>query len=156
METAMAERLREHQRTVSGLAAAVLRHDPRRQLSTARESLAACHSRLAHTLERTLAASRARSESAEARLFRAAQVSVAARRAAHAELRGELAALSPLAVLNRGYALVQEESGKLVRSVAQLAADQRVGTLLSDGTFTSQILNIQTKNTPKKDKSAPK
>ena len=80
----MAERLRDSQRNIGDLTAAVLRHDPRRQLSAARESLAACQSRLGHALERTLAIARSRAESTEARLYRGrAQVSVAARRAAY-------------------------------------------------------------------------
>ena len=153
MESAMAERLRDSQRSVGDLVAAVLRHDPRRQLSAARESLAALQSRLGHALERSLAIARSRSESTDARLYRAAQVSVAGRRAAYAELRGELAALSPLAVLNRGYALVQDEQGKIIRSVDRLAPNQQLATRLADGTFTSQILAIQAKNKPKKDKS---
>jgi exodeoxyribonuclease VII large subunit len=153
METAIAVRIRQHHRTVGNLTAAVLRHDPRRQLSAARESLTASQSRLAHSLERTLAAARAQSQSAEARLYRAAQVSVATRRAAHAELRRELAALSPLAVLNRGYALVQDGQGKIVRSIDVLTTNQKVGTRLSDGTFTSQVLAIRKQNTSKKDKS---
>jgi len=153
MESALAERLRQHRSTVNDLTAAVLRHDPRRQLSAARESLSASQSRLAHALERTLGAARTQSQSAEARLYRAAQVSVSVRRAAFAELRRELAALSPLAVLNRGYALVQDEQGKIVRSIERLTANQQVATRLSDGTFTSQILTIQAKNTSKKEKS---
>jgi exodeoxyribonuclease VII large subunit len=156
METAISVRIREHHRNIGNLTAAVLRHDPRRQLSTARESLTASQGRLAHALERTLAAARSQSQSAEARLYRAAQVSVAARRAAHAELRRELTALSPLAVLSRGYALVQDEQGTIVRSVDQLTENQQVGTRLSNGAFTSQILAIQKKNTPKKDKSTSK
>jgi len=156
MESAMAERLRDRQRNVSDLAAAVLRHDPRRQLSIARESLSAYQSRLGHALERRLAAARSRSESDEARLYRAAQVSMNARRAAYAELRGELAALSPLSVLSRGYALVQDERGAIIRSVGHLHPNQKLGTLLSDGTFTSQILAIQTKPSSKKEKSTPK
>jgi len=153
METAIAERFRDYRSNVNDFAAAVLRHDPRRQLSTARESLTAFQSRFGHAVERSLGALRSRSETAEARLYRAAQVSVAARRSAYAELRGELAALSPLAVLNRGYALVQDEQGKVIRSVERLAPNQQIATRLSDGSFTSQILAIQAKNKPKKDKS---
>jgi len=156
METAINERLRQHHRAVGNLTAAVLRHDPLRQLSAARESLATSRSRLALALERTLATAQAQSQSAEARLYRAALVSVSARRSAYAELRRELAALSPLAVLNRGYALVHDENGAVIRSIDRLHPNQQVATRLSDGTFTSQILAIQAKNNPKKDKTTPK
>jgi exodeoxyribonuclease VII large subunit len=147
LESAIAERLRDHRATVSDLTAAVLRHDPRRQLSAARETLASCQARLTHSLERTLTSARSRSDSAESHLYRAAQASVASRRSAYAELRRELAALSPLAVLQRGYALVQDEQGAILRSVESLHPSQQVTTRLSDGTFSSQILTVQTRTT---------
>jgi len=139
MESAMTETLRRHQRAVADLRAAVLRHDPRRQLSAARESLAACQSRLGHALERRLSTASHERHHLEDRLYRAAQVSVAARRAAFLNLRNGLLALSPLAVLQRGYALVQDESGAVVRSVAQLAPQQILSTRLGDGSFSSKV-----------------
>jgi exonuclease VII large subunit len=51
---------------------------------------------------------------------------------------------------------VQDEQGKIVRSVERLAPKQQLATRLADGTFTSQILAIQAKNKPKKDKSTSK
>jgi len=69
-----------------------------------------------------LSSARHRSQSLEARLYRAAQVAIANRRAAYNSARGQLQSLSPLAVLQRGYALVQDESGAVVRSVDKLAA----------------------------------
>jgi exodeoxyribonuclease VII large subunit len=117
MESAMGERLRRHHRVVADLSAAVLRHDPRRELSLARETLAACQSRLDYALERA----------------------IGARRSAWANLRGQLQSLSPLAVLNRGYALVQDEKGVLVRSVGQVAIGQTVRTRLGDGAFSSNV-----------------
>jgi exodeoxyribonuclease VII large subunit len=50
-----------------------------------------------------------------------------------------LHSLSPLAVLERGYALVLDASGAVVRSVAQLAPGDRVSTRLADGAFTSRV-----------------
>ena len=139
MEAAMDETLRNHQRTVDELCATVLRHDPRQQLSAARERLSAYQSRLDHALDRTLAAHRYRCQSTDARLIRAAQVSMAASRSSWRTSRSALQALSPLAVLQRGYALVKDESGAVVRSVAQLAVGQTVETRLNDGVFTSKV-----------------
>jgi exodeoxyribonuclease VII large subunit len=143
MEAAMQERLRDQHQAVAELGATVLRHDPRRQLGIARETLALCQSRLNHALDRSLAGARNRCVSQEARLYRAVQVSIAARRSAYTELRGELMALSPLAVLQRGYALVRDEKGAVVRSVHGLSANQALSTHLADGEFTSQILKIE-------------
>jgi exodeoxyribonuclease VII large subunit len=155
MESAMGEAFRRRQSAVLELSSAVLRHDPRQQLSAARETLAAYRSRLDHALQRSLAAARFRCLSAETRLYRAGQVSIAARRAAYVNLRGALQALSPLAVLQRGYALVQDESGVVVRSIAKLASTQTVQTRLADGSFSSQITAIRPMK-KKKDKPTSK
>jgi exodeoxyribonuclease VII large subunit len=158
MESAMGEVLRDLNRSVAELNAGVLRHDPRQLLSVARESLAASQSRLNHALHRSLTAARYRQQSVEARLYRAAQVSVGGRRAAWANLRGELQAMSPLAVLQRGYALVQDEGGAVIRSVGELSVDQLLHTRMSDGTFSSQVSAIQPVKTRqrKKDKTTSK
>jgi exodeoxyribonuclease VII large subunit len=117
LEAAVSEQLRERRGLVTELAAAVLRHDPRRNLGLARERLAACRTRLDRTVERRLDASAARLNALNARLQ----------------------SLSPLAVLDRGYALVLDAGGGLVRSVAQVAKDDKVVTRLADGVFTSRV-----------------
>ena len=155
MESAMSETLRLHQRTVDRLAAATMRHDPRRQISAARGALAAYQARLDHGHERSLAAARFRCQSAEARLYRAAQVSVAGRRTVFVTLRGQLQSLSPLAVLQRGYALVQDENGGVIRSIAQIKSGQELQTRLSDGSFNSTVA-ATTPQTQKKGKSTSK
>jgi exodeoxyribonuclease VII large subunit len=155
MESAIGETLRRHQRAAAELAAAILRHDPRQQLSTAREALAASQSRLSHALDRRLTSARHRNQSLEARLFRAVQVAVANRRAAYSAARGQLQSLSPLAVLQRGYALVQDENGSVIRSVERLTANQSLSTRLGDGTFSSRITAIQANQHRKKKKDKP-
>jgi exodeoxyribonuclease VII large subunit len=119
-ETALSAQLRRHQRRVADLAAAVLRHDPRRGLGLARERLAACRTRLDRSLERTLYAASARVSALDARLH----------------------SLSPLAVLDRGYALVLDAHGVLVRSTTQLVPGNAVNTRLSDGAFTSRVETV--------------
>jgi exodeoxyribonuclease VII large subunit len=117
METAASEQLRRQQRDVADLTAAVLRHDPRQQLGVARERLAVCRTHLDRTLERKVHESAAHLSALDARLH----------------------TLSPLAVLERGYALVMDEAGGVVRSTAQVAAGDKVTTRLSDGAFTSRV-----------------
>ena len=155
LDAAMNEMLRAHGRAVAKLEAAVLHHDPRRQLSAAREALAAKQSRLGHALDRSLSSARHRNLSLEARLYRAAQVFVTSRRAAFAAVHGGLRSLSPLAVMQRGYALVQDEDGAVVRSVGLLTANQQVTTRLADGSFKSQVTatTLNKLNKKKKDKS---
>ncbi len=117
MEAAMSGQIRQHQGRIGELAAAVLRHDPRRGLAEAREALAACRTRLDRSLERTLHHSATRLGALDARLH----------------------SLSPLAVLDRGYALVIDAKGALVRSMAQVARGDKLTTRLSDGAFISRV-----------------
>ena len=116
-EAAVSGQLRCHQRHVADLAAAVLRHDPRQNLGLARERLAACRTRLDRALERLL-----RNSAANVRA-----------------LNAHLQSLSPLAVLDRGYALVLDAQGGLVRSTIQIAPGDKVTTRLSDGAFISRV-----------------
>lgn len=48
-------------------------------------------------------------------------------------LAAKLDALSPLKVLTRGYAMVQSQTGEVIRSVEQLECGQRIRLRLSDG-----------------------
>ena len=154
LESAIADMLRRRGKQTRELAAAVLRHDPRQQLSGARASLASSQTRIHHGLERRILAERHEIGSLETRLYRAASVQLANRKAAHIRIEGQLRSLSPLAVLQRGYALVLDESGAVIRSAGQLTAGQRVSTRLDDGSFSSQVEEIHSTNlkTKKKDK----
>jgi exodeoxyribonuclease VII large subunit len=134
MEAATNEQLRLHQRRVSDLTATVLRHDPRQELGAVRERLVHGFARLERSLERI-------SRSAATRL--------------HA-IDGRLRALSPLAVLDRGYALVQGADGTLIRSAAQLSVGDRVVTQLSEGSFASRVEEATTTTARKNGKSKKK
>ena len=54
-------------------------------------------------------------------------------------LDAHLRSLSPLAVLDRGYALVLDAAGGLVRSTEHVAKGDQVTTRLADGSFTSRV-----------------
>lgn len=59
-------------------------------------------------------------------------------RIAHSQLtqyQSVLAALDPTAILHRGYAIVRDEQGAIVRSVQALGADQPISIQLHDGTI---------------------
>ena len=70
------------------------------------------------------------------RADRALEHALAMRRASLAGLQARLAALSPLATLERGYAVVRrEDSGAIVRSVAQVDAGDALLIQVHDGQF---------------------
>ena len=55
------------------------------------------------------------------------------------ELR--LNALNPFAVLQRGYALVLDENGHLVRSYHDVATDDKINIHLADGRLAAQVVD---------------
>ncbi len=116
-EAATRALLRARSIRAGDLSAALLRFDPRRHLAHSRTHLGELRARMDRAAERLVDASRSRLAAAEARLR----------------------ALSPLAVLDRGYALVTGENGGLVRSAAKLAPGDRVTTRLAAGAFTSRV-----------------
>ncbi len=54
-------------------------------------------------------------------------------------LRQRLAALNPKAVLARGYAIVQDEAGDVIYSIAQTYPGQRVKITVSDGSVLARV-----------------
>jgi len=121
MQTALTNRFRQRQRQIADLAATVLRHDPRQHLAQARERLQACRTRLDRSQDRQLHNLRSRLDSLDARLH----------------------SLSPLAVLDRGYALVLNAEGGVIRSAAQIAVGDKLVTRLADGTFVSGVESVR-------------
>jgi exodeoxyribonuclease VII large subunit len=116
-QDAIVGQLADRQRHLALLAASVLQHNPRQALANARERLASCRTRLDRSIERTLQRASIRIGALDARLH----------------------SLSPLAVLDRGYALVLGADGALIRSATQIAAGDQLTTRLADGSFTSRV-----------------
>ncbi len=117
LDAALLGRVRLRQNRVAELSTAVLRHDPRQQLAHAGGHLTDMRSRLNRSLERLIESSAASLNALDARLH----------------------SLSPLAVLDRGYALVLTTSGELIRSTSQLTTGDRVTARLADGSFVSRV-----------------
>ncbi len=117
LEPSLQDPLHRQHRRIAELAARTMRHDPRRRLGETRERLVADSTRLDHALERYVRGLGRHLYATDARLH----------------------ALSPLEVLQRGYALVQDADGTLVRSAAQLAPGDVVRTRLSEGSFVSRV-----------------
>jgi exodeoxyribonuclease VII large subunit len=119
MEANVNWQVRERHRHVAEMSGSVLRHDPRQQLAHARQHLTASAARMEHTMRRTLHEQQTRLNSLHARLH----------------------SLSPINVLERGYALVLDAGGALVRSMKQVHTGETFTTRLSDGAFTSRVEN---------------
>jgi len=117
LESTLIFHLRRQQYTLASRTAAVLRHDPRQALAAARERLQASLNHLRRGLERLIHTNAS----------------------ALGALDGRLRSLSPLAVLDRGYALVLNAEGNVVRSAARLKAGDALTTRLADGAFTSRV-----------------
>ncbi len=58
-----------------------------------------------------------------------------------AQLTAKLDAMSPLKVLGRGYAMVQSEDGKVLRSAQQVNAGDQVCVRLAEGTLHCTVIN---------------
>ena len=120
LDAAVLNQLRRSQNRIAELAAGVLHYDPRQKLAHARAHLADFRARLNRSLERLIESSSARLGAFDARLH----------------------SLSPLAVLDRGYALVLSAEGALIRSTAQIGSSDRLTTRLADGSFTSRVESV--------------
>jgi exodeoxyribonuclease VII large subunit len=91
------------------------------------ERLAAMHPRA------RIADDRARLHELERRLLRAGQDLTSRLRPRLARAAGKLDALSPLSVLARGYALVRDDAGTVIRDAAQVEVGERLRLQLSRG-----------------------
>jgi exodeoxyribonuclease VII large subunit len=120
LESVLTTQVQSGKNRLTDLAAFVLRHDPRQRIAHARGHLNDFSARLARAIERQLQVESSSVGSLDARLH----------------------SLSPLAVLDRGYALVIGTDGAIVRSIAQLSPDQAVTTRVADGSFTSRIIDV--------------
>lgn len=70
-----------------------------------------------------------------------AQLNSVNRRKQHfVSLTSKLDAMSPLKVLVRGYAMVQNTSGDVIHSIKQAAVDSNVNIRLSDGTVAAKVI----------------
>ncbi|MFZ0662742.1 MAG: exodeoxyribonuclease VII large subunit [Acidobacteriaceae bacterium] len=120
MEAAWRALLQQNAQRLQSLASVIARNDTAPRIRFLRESL----------------------ESLSSRLARAQVIANQNCRAKLESLGRQLASLSPLAVLNRGYALVYDESGGLLKNAASARAGQLLSTRLAVGTIESRVTKI--------------
>jgi exodeoxyribonuclease VII large subunit len=128
MEASWRALAQQHSQRLQTLASAILRNDAAQRIALMRERL----------------------QNNQSRLTRAQLQLQQSRRAALQSLERQLAALSPLAVLNRGYALVYDENGILLKDAAALAPGQLLSTRLAAGSVESRITRITPETRPDK------
>jgi exodeoxyribonuclease VII large subunit len=86
---------------------------------------------------------RQRLASTDVRIVRALRDHLRALRDREAALGRHLAALSPLAVLNRGYALVYDDHGLLIKDTETITEGQSIVTRLARGRIRSRVTNVE-------------
>jgi exodeoxyribonuclease VII large subunit len=109
--------IEQHRRRWERASAAVRHYDARRMLAGIRKDLATQTSAVGAAVRAILLRQRARIDQAQ----------------------HQLKGLSPVAILERGYALVFDASGKLVKSSAQVAQGDEISARLAHGTFTAKV-----------------
>ena len=109
--------LEQHRRNLEKTSAAVRHYDVRRILSGMRKEL----------------------ETRGGRLSAAARARLLLYRSRVEQLAGQIQALSPLAILERGYALIFDSSGKLVKDAARISPGDEISATLARGRFTSTV-----------------
>ena len=108
----------------------------------ARRRCDAVHARLALLRGNRLQAVAGRLEALNRQLSRAAPDVLNRRRRQVEALERQLRALSPMAVLERGYSLTRDADGRLVRAARQVAPGARVSTQVADGVFESEVTRL--------------
>jgi exodeoxyribonuclease VII large subunit len=117
LESAAQRRLRVVQQRLAHLNERLQRRDPTLRLSLARRRWQVAVETMARLRETSIKQRRMQLDRAETRLM----------------------ALSPLAVLSRGYALVYDESGVLLRSTAGIQEGQSIRARLAVGNITAKV-----------------
>jgi exodeoxyribonuclease VII large subunit len=109
--------IEQHRRRWERASAAVRHYDARRVLAGMRKDLASETANVAAAMHKALVRHRSRLD----------------------RLQHQLKALSPMAILERGYALVFDSSGTVVRSASQVEAGDEISARLAEGRFTARV-----------------
>ena len=132
-------------RRIDALEAHLRRHDLRVRTGVMRRQLESRASELNAAVSRLLTARRNEVERLGAALKAAPEAILLRRRSRWERLHSNLEALSPKAILARGYALVFDAEGRLVKQAEQLKAGDRVRTVLGQGEFAAQVEQVKNK-----------
>jgi exodeoxyribonuclease VII large subunit len=109
--------IEKHRRKWEQVSAAIRHYDARRVLAGMRRDLASHTTAIASAMHTVLLRRRSRLE----------------------HLAHQLKALSPVAILERGYALVFDSSGKLIKNSAQVEPGDEISARLARGSLTAKV-----------------
>lgn len=117
LEKAERKLIEKHRRRWEQVAAAVRHYDARRVLAGMRRDLASHATAITSAMHTLLLRRRSRLE----------------------QIEHQLKALSPVAILERGYALVFDSSGKLVKNSAQVEVGEEISARLAHGSLAAKV-----------------
>jgi exodeoxyribonuclease VII large subunit len=101
--------------------------------------------RLVRGLERRVAQQRHRLEATREDMAAAFDWRLREARTRLAALSGKLEALSPLAALRRGYSVVTDEAGHVLRTVASFEPDSRINVRVQDGVVLCRVESTESR-----------
>jgi exodeoxyribonuclease VII large subunit len=140
LRLAMTRRLRERVQRVDALARQLAAQRPQQRLAHLGQRLATARDRLPQALRARIQAQRSMLGDLARRAPRALLTLTQARRAQLTSLGRTLHAISPLATLDRGYAIVFDAAtGMALRSVTQVSAGQTIRARVADGDIDARV-----------------
>jgi exodeoxyribonuclease VII large subunit len=143
MAQSQAEAVKKLSRRLGDVDGHLRRHDPRVRLGVMRRQLDGQTGELHSSLMRQLVGRRNQVEGQRTALGRASETILLRRRSHWQQLHSSLEALSPKAILARGYALVFDDQGRLVKQAAQVKAGSKVRAQLGRGEFTAKVNHVK-------------
>jgi exodeoxyribonuclease VII large subunit len=95
-----------------------------------------------HTLQQSVGETSQRLDDLGMRMSHRVAMQAQAARHRLTQIEAQLRALSPMAVLGRGYSITRDESGHVLRGVEAIKAGQAVTTTLAQGSFTAEVQTV--------------
>ncbi len=135
--------LKDRGRRLTGYETQLRHHDLRVRAGAMRRQLDSRTSELRAALTRLLGGRRTELDRLAVALGRASETVLLRRRSRWERMHSSLLALSPKAILARGYALVFDAGGRLVKQAGQLTGGDQVRTQLGRGEFTSRVDRVK-------------
>jgi exodeoxyribonuclease VII large subunit len=114
-----------------------------RQLRESHRRLDVASARIRHfDFRRSLAITRSQLEAGCAAVVRAMRGRISGYHSRVNQLLAKLEALSPVSILERGYALVFDARGALVKDAAQVSAGERISARVAKGTIAAEVKEV--------------
>ena len=144
----LSQGLRQRRELLAALATSRVMRDPSLLVFDRARDLDRAEERIADALPRGLARQAELLARLGERAGHGAQRSLERASSGLSALGAQLQALSPLAVLGRGYAIVRDSEGHVVSSAASLSEGQRVRAILGEGAIEAEVLHVDAPEAP--------